>query len=199
MLIVRGLICVAALFVFEVCALPFSDFRQNGTAPLDVTAAEDKIIGGGAASPGQFPYVASLRTISSGSHICGAVIIESRYVLTAAHCTHDRVLLNLKVVVGTTRLSGGGQSYYVLQLVHHPNFNPYTLANDIALVKTTATIAFSELVQRIALAGHFVGGGVQAVAAGWGRSEVIFITKERDLAVFVHFSIKSFIVVERSK
>lgn len=58
--------------------------------PLEVTYDDNlnwRVVGGSNASPGQFPYIASLRRVLTGSHFCGGVIINNAYVLTAAHCT----------------------------------------------------------------------------------------------------------------
>lgn len=44
-----------------------------------------RVVGGSTASTGQFPYIASLRR-SSNSHFCGAAIVSSLYLLSAAHC-----------------------------------------------------------------------------------------------------------------
>lgn len=45
---------------------------------------ESKIVGGKDALSGQFPYQVSLR--KNKSHFCGGSIIDSRTILTAAHC-----------------------------------------------------------------------------------------------------------------
>lgn len=45
------------------------------------------IIGGQHASPGQFPFMASIQIDMYGwRHNCGGSLISDRFVLTAAHC-----------------------------------------------------------------------------------------------------------------
>lgn len=52
---------------------------------FDGSADWSRVVGGSSASSGQFPYIASLRR--SNSHFCGAAIVSSVYLLSAAHCT----------------------------------------------------------------------------------------------------------------
>lgn len=51
-------------------------------------------------------------------------------------------------------------------------YNPNTLANDISIVRTAATIAFNTNVKAIPLALTIphTGGGVPAVVSGWGQT-----------------------------
>ena len=53
-----------------------------------VSENQNRIVGGSLASPGQFPFIASLKNKygSSYASFCGGAAIASNYVVTAAHC-----------------------------------------------------------------------------------------------------------------
>eukprot|EP00191_Tetraselmis_sp_GSL018_P014209 CAMPEP_0177589326 /NCGR_PEP_ID=MMETSP0419_2-20121207/6740_1 /TAXON_ID=582737 /ORGANISM="Tetraselmis sp., Strain GSL018" /LENGTH=502 /DNA_ID=CAMNT_0019079665 /DNA_START=188 /DNA_END=1696 /DNA_ORIENTATION=+ len=64
---------------------PFSAFREDtSTGGLDLLQAF--VYGGRDTTSDKFPYLASLRSPSDGSHICTGAIVAERVVLTAAHC-----------------------------------------------------------------------------------------------------------------
>lgn len=67
---------------------------------------------------------------------------------------------NLKVVVGTHNLStgAGGVGYSVDKVIRHPFHNKPTFANDIALIKVTEDIQFSDLVKQIDFSPYEVAG-----------------------------------------
>lgn len=58
-----------------------------------------EIVGGTAASTGEFPYIVSLS--KSGSHFCGGVLLNAYTVLTAAHCSVGQTASTVKVRAGT--------------------------------------------------------------------------------------------------
>nr|AAV84209.1 chymotrypsin [Culicoides sonorensis] len=129
---------------------------------------EGRIVGGSNAALGQFPYQVSLRT-PSGFHFCGGSIYSNRWIVTAAHCIVGDSPSNVRVAVGTI-YTGQGIIHAVSRLTPHPNYNSNLLTNDIGLVQTSTTISFTTTVQPIALGSTSVGGGVTAVASGWGNT-----------------------------
>lgn len=54
--------------------------------PMAVKRAEN-IVGGTAATTGEFPYIVSLQFIAGNSHICGGMLVNAQTVVTAAHCS----------------------------------------------------------------------------------------------------------------
>nr|XP_003700879.1 PREDICTED: chymotrypsin-1-like [Megachile rotundata] len=129
---------------------------------------EPRIIGGKEAPVGKFPYQVSLR--QSGRHSCGASIINSRYVLTAAHCvTGLKSPKSITVHVGTNLLSSEGTPYEVDKIAYHRYFTHLLLINDVALIRVVKDIAFNDLVQPIPLAsGNKTYEGSPSVLSGWG-------------------------------
>lgn len=57
------------------------------------------IVGGTAATAGEFPFIVSLQR--SGSHFCGGSLLDSRTVVTAAHCTQGQTASALTVRAGS--------------------------------------------------------------------------------------------------
>ncbi|XP_055705095.1 trypsin alpha-3-like [Phlebotomus papatasi] len=164
------LLSVAAVAFSEVLPGPH-DFI-NGIKDLEegrFTEYDDNsfVVGGNTASPGQFPYQASLRS-SGNAHFCGGFIANNRWIVSAAHCTVGRSLANTIVVLGAHSRTTGGTRFNSNRIVNHPNYNSNTIANDVSVVMTTATIGQTNTIRPIALGSTHVGGGVTAVLSGWG-------------------------------
>ncbi|KAF7489010.1 Chymotrypsin-like elastase family member 3B [Sarcoptes scabiei] len=107
----------------------------------------DRIVNGRTASPGQFPWQVFLRISSkAGDAVCGGSILNSRWILTAAHCisseqTGDYSAESIEVIAGTLSRGGYGdfhkQSRYADCAFKHPGWRGVSsgFANDIALIR----------------------------------------------------------------
>ena len=58
--------------------------RDEAGPAIEDLPQDDSIVGGYTAGAGEFPSTISL--LRSGSHICGAALINANTALTAAHC-----------------------------------------------------------------------------------------------------------------
>lgn len=146
---------------------------NDSIVPLDfdeIKQWEGRIVGGSQASSGQFPHQASLQS-SANAHFCGGSIINSRWVLSAAHCTIGRSAASTRIRVGTNSRTSGGVIHQVAQIRNHPSYNSRNLANDISTLQVTGSFTFNNLVRAIPLAS--VNHGVtSAQVSGWGQTSV---------------------------
>lgn len=162
------------LAVFVVGA--FANQLEDEIFHRTISTYDGRIVGGDEATVGQFPHQVSLRVRNGQRHFCGGSIISDRFILTAAHCTQNQTSnpANVRAVVGAHRVSTGGTQYALDRIVNHPGFSMQTIANDISVLRTTQRIAFSPLIQAIALPTADVPaeGGVPAFLSGWGQFRV---------------------------
>nr|ADR80135.1 chymotrypsin-like serine protease [Sitodiplosis mosellana] len=146
------------------CALANAKFDGFG---FDLTP---RIVGGKDASEGQFPYQVSLRSMVTKKHFCGASILSSRFLLSAAHCSQE---INGKpkyvfAVVGALNRVSGGDSYELDTITPHEKWDKKTVLNDISLLRTAKEIVFSDTIQPIALPTQDTPGEIEVLLSGWG-------------------------------
>lgn len=139
-----------------------------------------RIIGGREVVEHEFPWMAGIISVNRSDTICGASIINDRYVITAAHCilygfTKD----DLKVSVGghnSCKWDAKTTIFSVDSIFPHPSYDNQTNFADIMLVKLIMSITFNQFVRPICLPklgldvlSRFEGQTVSAL--GWGFSE----------------------------
>lgn len=108
---------------------------------------ETRIIGGEAAIKNAWPWFAILlvqrQTTGQRSPECGATLISSKFVLTAAHCIlemgkkpmkRERITIRLGEF-DLTKHHDGEVDFAVERIIPHPYFQPKTFKNDIALLE----------------------------------------------------------------
>lgn len=78
-----------------------------------------------------------------GAHRCGGVIISASRILTAAHCTVLIPIAQLSARAGSSASQSGGQLIQVSNVVNHPQYNPFTLNNDVSIMHLEAALDLS--------------------------------------------------------
>uniref|UniRef100_A0A8C1YFE2 Peptidase S1 domain-containing protein n=1 Tax=Cyprinus carpio TaxID=7962 RepID=A0A8C1YFE2_CYPCA len=137
-----------------------------GQAPLN-----NRIVGGVDAFEGSWPWQVSLHSSNFGGHFCGGSLINSEWVLTAAHCLPNAS--NLLVYLGK-RTQQGVNTYEisrnVISIIVHPSYNSQTSDNDIALIHLSSTVTFNDYIKPVCLAAQNSAfpSGTSSWITGWG-------------------------------
>merc|ERR1711915_350552 len=125
------------------------------------------------ATPGQFPYTASLQIASLGGHTCAEAILSPWWVLSTATCADTDDSLDHEhfiVVAGEWDLQQGDgteQVRHVDKVFRHPYFSEQGC--DIALIRLNASLEFGEFVSSVSLANmneKFTGSCIES---GWSQ------------------------------
>lgn len=153
----------------------------------------DRIVGGQPTELDEYPWTALIHYRKPdgrfGFH-CGGSLLNSRYVVTAAHCIKaiPRGWEVVGVRLGEHNLATEQDceddlcndpiDLQVETITVHENYDPAskTQYNDIALIRFTRDVSFSEFIKPICLPldgelRNTLSAGTRAVAAGWGRTE----------------------------
>ncbi|KAG6460008.1 trypsin, alkaline C-like [Manduca sexta] len=138
-----------------------------------VPANPQRIVGGSITTIEQYPNIVALLFSWNGISFfqeCGGTILNSRHVLTAAHCPYYETVNTCRVRSGSTFANSGGVVHNLNSFLIHPNYNSRTRDYDIAIMRTATTIAFNNAAQPAKIAGpNYIVGDNQVVwAAGWG-------------------------------
>ncbi|XP_067652476.1 trypsin eta-like [Haliotis asinina] len=135
-----GMFCVSSSEailepVFKPLTVSMDDMDCRDIRHIQGIARTTRIVGGFPAQQGVFDSFASVNYGFGINPICGATIIDSCTVLTAAHCIIQRYLPLMSVSVGDhTRIRSTSQ-LRVRKVYVHKYYNTQTTQNDIAILK----------------------------------------------------------------
>ncbi|KAJ8672486.1 hypothetical protein QAD02_003745 [Eretmocerus hayati] len=142
----------------------------------------NRVVGGQAATPGAWPWIANLGYMVSRNQAafrCGGALISSRHILTAAHCVYGSN--NLRFVrlgeydIQSQNDGANPIDVQIQQSIIHPRYNPNVIQNDIAILKLSRDVEFTDAIHPICLPvandiknKNFVGKN--PFVAGWGST-----------------------------
>ncbi|XP_039501536.1 trypsin alpha-like [Drosophila santomea] len=141
-----------------------------------VNRPEERIVGGGPIEIEQAPWQVSFQI--RGHHICGGSIYNADTIITAAHCFFLSGAWqdprHYEIRAGSKSIKSNGilvkvaavkvHEYYV-----HKENQFFVLQNDIAVVRLSERLQFTNKVQPIPLAESNPEPGTMSFATGWGN------------------------------
>ncbi|XP_035526847.1 vitamin K-dependent protein C [Morone saxatilis] len=150
--------------------------RSSYTKPLD--GLLPWMVGGEVGKKGESPWQVLLLNARGRFH-CGGVLIDERWVLTAAHCLDNS--LRFRVRLGDYERhkdEGTEMTLRVTKVYKHPDYDSRTVDNDIALLLLENPARLSQYIVPVCLPGHEMAervlhlNGTLTVVSGWGKDDL---------------------------
>ncbi|CAL4119647.1 unnamed protein product, partial [Meganyctiphanes norvegica] len=138
---------------------------------------QTRIVNGQETEVLEYPWQAGIVSYGSGRTWCGGSLLNSKWVLTAAHCTENTYPSQIQVLLGEHTIyttDGTEQRFDVSQVINHPNYDnkPWTNGHDVSLLKLLGEVDFSStLIRPICLpTTQNLFSRATATVTGWGMT-----------------------------
>ncbi|XP_052003142.1 chymotrypsin A-like [Xyrauchen texanus] len=160
---------MASLWILACFAFIGAAYGCGVPAISPVITGYSRIVNGEEARPHSWPWQVSLQD-STGFHFCGGSLINENWVVTAAHCN---VRTSHRVILGEHDRSSNAEAIQTMsvgQVFKHPNYNSFTINNDITLIKLASPAQIGTQVSPVCLpeTSDNFPGGMMCVTSGWG-------------------------------
>ncbi|OQV12710.1 putative Transmembrane protease serine 6 [Hypsibius exemplaris] len=135
--------------------------------------SSSRIVGGTEAKPNSWPWQVSLQ--QNGRHLCGGSLINSFWILTAAHCCGQPQrpeIYTVRVGVHSLQNRTHGRTYQLSKVIIHPQHQSHPVPEqDFCLLKTRQPVVFSDTVRPVCRAFESDGPiGRTCWVTGWGKT-----------------------------
>ena len=143
------------------CCMPANPTTTTTAATTTVTPSQgppvscqcglvqrtSRIVGGQPTEVNEYPWQAALVSTSSGRQFCGGSLVNSGWVLTAAHWTDGESAGQVAVVLGDHDIFSSTEAaaflHGIAQIVEHPQYNAGTTDYDFSLLRLTTAVDFA--------------------------------------------------------
>jgi trypsin len=178
LLIVLGLVA-------EGLVQPLAEAKPKRNRGVDA-----EIVGGFPVPQGTFRFMTFVEIEKEGgTFLCGGSLINPSFVLTAAHCVVDDLgeVVDpdaLTLAIGRANLNEitQGNLRGAIAVNPHPDFNPETFANDVAVLELDAAVP-KDIARPLRIAKtsdtRLDATGLDALVAGWGTTSSGGVTSEQ--------------------
>uniref|UniRef100_A0A2M3ZZ75 Putative cub domain serine protease n=1 Tax=Anopheles triannulatus TaxID=58253 RepID=A0A2M3ZZ75_9DIPT len=138
-----------------------------------------KIVGGTEAGVNEYTSMVGLLDPLTANVFCSGVIISTRHVLTAAHCTETIPNVGrVQALVGDHDYRSGVETpysaiYNIEQIIQHEAYNVANRDNDVSLLKTTVNMDWNRGVGPVCLPFSYSSysfANLEVDIAGWGTT-----------------------------
>nr|XP_020633913.1 acrosin-like [Pogona vitticeps] len=157
--------------------------RVCGRRPLAISDGTGlRILGGTNALPGMWPWVVSFQFLTRDGyrHFCAGSLINSRWVVSSAHCFYIQKYLKVeywRVQIGATERSKPGpdaQTRSIKRLVDHEHFSRRLNLNDITLIELDKPVICNDYVQPACLPEQHLPMDTltHCYVCGWGVTKI---------------------------
>ncbi|KAK7085560.1 hypothetical protein SK128_006624 [Halocaridina rubra] len=138
-----------------------------------------RIVGGQESGINEWPWQVGLEYVPNMAIICGATLISTQWVLTAAHCVQQFAIQDLKLRLGEHDKTSNHESAYTIEktiehVVIHPEFDALSIDNNIALLKMDTPVTLNDGIRPICLPFSYVSenlSGQVGTVTGWGTTQ----------------------------
>ncbi|XP_045027697.1 LOW QUALITY PROTEIN: proclotting enzyme [Daphnia magna] len=176
--------CFSFAFVFQMRDVPFSQGESVSNGRRNA-----RMVGADEATQNQYPFMLALMKRSDVltdeySLYCGASLISSTQILTAAHCVNDvetnrvlgpeRFIVLLGMHFMNESMNDAQVTKRVIGVMVHEEFDSISHFNDIAILTMETPVVFTSTISPVCMPP--IGSTDQylnriAIAQGWGRTQ----------------------------
>ena len=163
--------CSTGQLVYAECPPPQSGRKGPKTIKEAMGSFGVRVTDGISSDQGSWPWMVSI--IRDGYLICGASLLTSRWIISAAHCFDNFESFHYEVSLGMLRTSSFSpltQTRPVANIFVHPKFDLAIVNDDIALLSVQVPFELNQWTAPISLppANYIPKMGTRCTISGWG-------------------------------